>query len=208
MKIKVGIVGENPQNDSEALRVLLQPFAKNNVQFKPIAKNFKGGQLDGEKFFDSLKIESREFDWVILSRDLDGVVTETKKITEKDSWFKKANKKASEKGLFFLVVAEMEALILSDIKRVNDFFKTKLSKFDNPKFIPNPKKELENKTSPSSKANKQYKENMTCEIFEKINLETIYKNHKGEYSFQAFIDLLIDKEIIDANKIPLSKKEK
>ena len=62
-------------------------------------------------------------------------------------------------------------------------------------------KELENKTSPSSKANKQYKENMTCEIFEKIDFERIYKNHKGEYSFQAFIDLLIENEIIDSAKM-------
>ena len=83
-----------------------------------------------------------------------------------------------------------EALILADIDRINTFFKIKRPKYNDSEFIVNPKKELKSQTSSFSKANKEYKENMACDVIEKIDFDTIYKNHKGERSFKAFVDEL------------------
>ena len=121
-KIKVGIVGENAQNDSQALQVLLNSVVEAGVEFSIYPKKFEGGQLDGDKFFRSIEVEAEFLDWIILVRDLDGLASDIKKMREKDLWFEKVNKKAAKKGIFFLVIYEMEALILADIESFNQYY--------------------------------------------------------------------------------------
>ena len=204
-KIKVGIVGEHPKNDSDALRVLLEPFAVADVQFKIVAKNFKGGQLDGEKFFNSLESEIFDLDWVILSRDLDGILSETQKLATKDKWFLKANKNASKKGIFFLAIAEMEALILADIQTFNKLYSVDIKPIGNPMTTSKPKENLKHFSDKSKRG--KYEENHAVDIFKTLNFNTIYDNHKGERSFQAFADELVAKNILTKRKLgPLSKK--
>ncbi len=48
-KIKIGIVGEHPQNDSEALQHLLISKVCKQVQFLPIVKNLRGSDFDDEE---------------------------------------------------------------------------------------------------------------------------------------------------------------
>jgi hypothetical protein len=203
MKVKVGIVGENPQNDSEALRALLEPVAVSDIQFKtktPL-KNFKGGQLDGEKFFRSLSEESADLDWIILTRDLDGIVTEVKKIQEKERWFEKANKKAHKKGLFFLVIATMEALILSDIDTFNALYGVSINFTGDPLMKDKPKDFLISKTENSKKG--KYDENHALTIFQTLKFKKVFENHKGVHSFQTFTLNLLEKNILDRNKLEL-----
>ena len=198
-KIKVGIVGEHPKNDSDALRVLLEPFAVADVQFKIVAKNFKGGQLDGEKFFNALESEVFDLDWVILSRDLDGILSETQKLGTKDKWFLKANKKASKKGIFFLAIAEMEALILADIQTFNKMYSLDIKPIGNPMTTSKPKEDLQRFSNKSKRG--KYEENHAVDIFKTLNFNAVYDNHKGERSFQAFANELVDKNILDKKKI-------
>jgi hypothetical protein len=190
----VGIVGEHPQNDAQALQILLNSVAETNVEFSIRMDKFRGGQLDGDKFFRSLAVEADSLDWIILVRDLDGLLSESKKLNIKDLWFQKANKSAAKKGIFFLVIYEMEALILADINAFNAYYDLKANPVNEPKLKTEPKEILGKLTAKIQKG--KYKEEHALDIFKNLNFKTVYKNHKGDRSFQTFADELKDKNII------------
>jgi len=54
--IRVGLVGEDP-NDTSSIINLLQQKYKGKAQFYPLAKGIKGHQLDNPKIKKSLPIE-------------------------------------------------------------------------------------------------------------------------------------------------------
>ncbi|MDZ7881358.1 MAG: hypothetical protein U5L45_27090 [Saprospiraceae bacterium] len=196
-KIKIGVVGEHPSNDSESLCHLLRPLACENVQFKVILTKLRGSQLDNERMFlSSLESEflSEELHHVIFIRDLDGVFSEKEKVTIRDNWSKRADKTINRQGIFFLAIAEMEALILSDIDKVNELYKLKLKAINNPMTEKDPKKKLMQLTEKTKRG--KYTESDAPVIFKELVFQTVYKNHKGERSFQVFADELKDKQII------------
>jgi hypothetical protein len=194
-KIKVGIVGEHPTNDSQALQVLLNKVAKTDIHFSTYPKKFDGGQLDGQKFLRTLKVEAQFLDWIILVRDLDGFLSHSIKLKEKEKWFQICNDISNNKGIFFLVVYEMEALILADIDSFNQYYGLKTKPIGNPLLKENPKELLEKLTAKTQKG--KYDENDAIKIFQILDFNTIYKTHKGEYSFQSFADELKDKRLIE-----------
>ena len=202
-KIKVGIVGEHPQNDCEALRHLLVPKACNGVQFIVITKRLRGSDLDDEqnggaskKLLRLLEEEMAEegLSHVIFVRDLDGVLSENGKVQIRDRWFNQANKTIEGKGIFFLAIAEMEALILADIETFNKVYGLKIKPVGNPMADKDPKKTLMQLTEKTKRG--KYSMSDAPDIFKSINFRTVYKNHKGDRSFQTFADELKDKKII------------
>jgi hypothetical protein len=94
-----------------------------------------------------------------------------------------------------LAIAEMEALILSDMQTFNDFYGTKASFTGNPMMQKDPKATLQNLSKDSKKG--KYDENHAPDIFKKLDFNTVYKQHKGVRSFQAFADELKKEKIID-----------
>jgi Domain of unknown function (DUF4276) len=194
-KIKVGIVGEHPQNDSEALRLFLTPLANEGVQFKIVLKNFEGSHLDGDKFVRALVTESRDLDYIILVRDLDGLLSEIEKIKKRNAWFNAANNRIFNKGIFFLAIYEMEALILSDVTVLNKIYGLTMKPVGNPMMIADSKGHLKRVTDKSKKG--KYDVNHALDIFKSLNFKTVYDTHKGERSFQSFADELKDKNIIN-----------
>jgi hypothetical protein len=207
IKIKVGIVGEHPQNDSEALRHLLAPKACTDVQFIVITKRLHGSDLDDElnggaskKFLRLLEVEmeNENLSHVIFVRDLDGVLSEKGKVQIRDRWFNQANKTVEGKGIFFLAIAEMEALILADIETFNRFYGLKVQFSSNPMTVtqPHPKERLKQYSAQVKQGKGKYEENHAPEIFKSLVFLTVYKNHKGERSFQTFADELKEKQII------------
>ena len=190
-------MGEHPSNDSESLCHLLRPLACDNVQFKVILTKLRGSQLDNERMFlNSLESEflSENLNYVILIRDLDGILSEKEKVILRDKWFNRANKTIENKGIFFLAIAEMEALILADIDKVNELYKLKLKHINNPMTEKDPKKKLMQLTDKTKRG--KYTESDAPSIFKELDFQTVYKNHKGDRSFQAFADELKDKNII------------
>ena len=189
-KIKIGIVGEHPNNDSKALIALLLKTAGKNIDFQVSAKKFRGGGLDSDRFLQVLKSEADGLDKIIFIRDSDEAVNEQiiayKHI--RDEWFRKANKASGGKGIFFLAIAEMEALILTDIETFNNFYGVTAQFSGNPMMILDPKKKLETLSNKSRKG--KYDETHAPDIFEKLSFKTVYTRHKGERSFQAFADEL------------------
>ena len=195
-KIRVGIVGEHPNNDAQALKNLLQPAAAMNVEFVVMSKNSRGGQLDSAKFLNVLRAEFRaeKPKHIILVRDLDGPVSDPEKLRERDSWFEKANKEVENCGIFFLAIHEMEALVLADIAGFNKFYglKTKFAK--HPMSVEKPKEFLQKLTEKAQKG--KYSENDAPIIFQNLNLKTVAKSHSGDRSFAQFAQKLVDGKLI------------
>lgn len=79
--IKVGLVGEDP-NDTSAIKNLLDQKYKNRVKFIPLLKRINGYQLDNNKIKNSLSVEfeDRKCKFVLYVRDLDAYKSQTDKI--------------------------------------------------------------------------------------------------------------------------------
>jgi hypothetical protein len=178
---RIGIVGENYQNDACAFKFLMASNYKGRVEFVPIIKQPNTGtnKLGG---LISSAIENENLDAVICIKDLDTYP----ELQEREKWFTDLNK-IIKKGIFYLVVMEFEALLLSDIKVINDFYKTKITYKGNPIKEPNPKKVLIKETK------NKYSENDSSKICQKISFQTVCQIHTGERSFQAFINTFDEK---------------
>jgi len=189
---RVGIIGENYENDSKPLRNLLsRVFDRQQAVFIPILPKIEGNQLERiRKLLIALKSEiiQKRLDCIILMRDLDGLPSESKKIGIRNKWFKAIDNGTTKKCIPFLIIYELEALILADIATFNKMYKTKYQPKGKPKFQKDPKDLLKKLTAHPKKT---YHESHAGEIFQKINHQTLIKNHIGkEYSYESFIDTL------------------
>jgi hypothetical protein len=197
-KIKIGIVGEHPQNDSEAFLHLLSPKCCEGIELMPIVKNMRGSQLDGAKFLKQLSKEflNEKLEKVIFVRDADEIMSDEilENKHKRDKWFKEANAQIENKGLFFLAIYEMEALILADIDNFNKLYKIKNKFVSHPMNVSDPKAELKRLSDKSQRS--AYEERDAPKIFAILDFQTVYKNHRGKRSFQEFADLLKKEGII------------
>ncbi|MFK7979490.1 MAG: DUF4276 family protein [Saprospiraceae bacterium] len=185
---RIGIVGENFDNDSKPIRNLLNIVFEGKGIFIPLLKTYEGNQLERvRKVTDSLnsEIENKNIDLIILVRDLDGLSSETEKIRRRNQWFSKIEKGAKKKCIRFLIIYELEALILADITTFNKIYKTKYQPKGKPKFQKDPKGLLKKLTA---RPKKTYHESHAADIFQKISHQELLKNHSGKaYSYESFI---------------------
>ncbi len=189
---RIGIVGENYDNDSKPLRNLLsRVFDKQEVLFIPILPKFRGNQLERiRKLIIALKsdIITKKIDYLILMRDLDGLPSESKKIETRNSWFKKVEDGISKKCVRFLIIYELEALLLSDIATFNKIYSINYKLKGKPKFQKDPKGTLKKLTAHPKKT---YHESHAADIFQELDHQKLVENHSGpEYSYEAFIKAL------------------
>lgn len=197
--MKIGIISENYFYDSEAYKILLNKHVYRKGQkeicasFIPIGKNIEGDKLLTSKAVKTInaECEKKDIHFVILAKDLDALPSDEKKINILSKKIKDLSKQITPRVLPFIIIFEQEALILANIEAFNSIYKTNSSFNKNPKFQSNPKDFLKRLTS---KSNRKYKESDTPEIFQQLDFQTVYKNHKGENSFQSFIKTL-EKEI-------------
>lgn len=176
----IGLLGEHPQNDSEAIQHLLKRHVPKE-QFKILLKNVRGSQLDSKKTKRILEKEllTNPCKFVVFIRDLDGLESETDKIKEKQQWF--AEFKHYKNDLFLLNIYELEALILADITTFNQLYNCQIKFTSNPMFKTDPKAFLKTKTYHLSK---KYHESHASEIFKHLNIQTLIE--KCAY-FKTFI---------------------
>lgn len=172
---RIGIVGENYQNDACAFGLMMTPQYKSTVEFVPIVKKpITGTEKLGRLILAA--IEDKKLDAVICIKDLDTYA----ELSERESWFNDLNK-IIRKGIFYLVVMEFEALLLSDIDNLNTVLKTKFNYKGNPIKETNPKRLL------TELSKGKYEENKCLNICQTISFQKIKQNHTGERSFNAFI---------------------
>ncbi len=181
--IRIGIIGENYQNDACAFKAFLTPQYKGKAEFIPLGKSLNGKLFAAKKIIQTISplVKDKEIDAVIFMCDLDN---ESKKDV-RNQWFTTIQKSADFKAIFYLAVMELEALILADIETFNEIYGIIGQYTKNPKFESDPKQVLENRTN---KAKRKYDENHATEIFEKLRFDIVYQKHKEDDSFQAFID--------------------
>ncbi len=190
--MKIGIISENYFNDSKAYKVLLDKHVfkkgkkKLNISFIPIGKKIEGTYLLTGKVVRIINTECKKknLDFVIFAKDLDALSTDRRAIQVLTKKIEQIAQQVSIKILPFIVIFEQEALILADIKAFNKEYGTNSSFSKDPKLQPNPKKLLKKLTN---KTKKKYKESDTPEIFQQLDFQTVFNNHKGENSFQSFI---------------------
>jgi hypothetical protein len=179
---RIGIISENYQNDACAFKAFLTPQYKGKIEFVPLYK----GQNSAPPINKVIRtmpgdILKYKLDAVLCMRDLD---KEIERI-DKNHWYKAIQKGISIRSIFFLAVMELEALILADIEEFNAIYGVKGNYEKDPKLEEKPKELLKLRTE---KAKKQYHQNDCLKIFTELNFDIVYKNHKEEDSFQAFID--------------------
>ncbi len=181
--IRIGIIGENYQNDACAFEAFLTPQYKGKAEFIPLGKSLNGKLFAAKKIIQTISplVKDKEIDAVIFMCDLDN---ESKRDT-RNQWFATIQKGISFKSIFYLAVMELEALILADMDTFNGIYGINGQYSKNPKFESDPKQVLENRTN---KTKRKYDENHATAIFTKLNFDIVYKRHKDEDSFQAFID--------------------
>jgi hypothetical protein len=181
---RIGIIGEHFHNDACAFAALLTPQYKSEVQFVPVLKSLKGGYGSARKITAMLPTEmlKNKLDAVICTHDLD----EDKNWIVLEKWFKEINASIKQKGILYVAVIELEALILADIEKFNEIYKVDIKYPKNPKFESDPKKYLMDKTY---KTKRKYDENHAEEIFKQLRFDIVYKKHNGEHSFKEFIDV-------------------
>ena len=191
-KIKVGVIGENYDNDAVALCTLLHKRYSENTYFK--ALKIKGVTADNTESASAVgrrvigEIAKEELKYVICMKDLDDTIDNVLKLAIKDTWFATYKKVVGKQAICYLAIAETEALLLSDIETINKKYGTKLIQHANPINIEDPKKEL--KTETGKKSKNPYEPNHCGDIMQAITFQKVFDNHKGERSFQAFIKAL------------------
>lgn len=180
---RIGIIGENYNNDACAFAKLLTPQYEGQAVFVPLLKSLKGGYGNAQKVITMLptEIKKHRLDAVICTHDLD----EHSKLAVVEKWFNTIDKSIDKRGVFFLAVMEIEALILADIEVFNKIYSVSIQYKKNPMYETDPKKYLMDKTRQTKRT---YHENHAEEIFEKVRFHNIYEKHVGEQSFKAFID--------------------
>ena len=201
--IKIGIIGEHPLNDSDAIKALLESskrYEKLDLNLRIILKRMRGGDLDGKNGTPSKKaikllqqeFKDHHFDFIIYIRDLDGLPSEKKKIEQRKKWFQLFDKLGGNKNcIFLLAIYELEALILADIKSFNQIYKSNIKFTSHPMHKEEPKEFLKNATR---KNNKPYKQSDCKELFGQLDFNQILEKHKGKNSFKAFI-LELDEKV-------------
>jgi hypothetical protein len=181
--MRIGIIGENFQNDACAFKSFLAPQYQGKIEFVPILKSLNGGTPPVGKTLRMLPTEigKNKLNALLCLLDLDTDL----KLKERHAWFDEIQKGVSVKSIFFLVYMELEALILADIEKFNTIYNIEGQYVKNPKVESDPKSVLRKRTET---AKRKYDENHAEEIFKELRFDKVYKNHSGENSFQSFID--------------------
>ncbi len=181
--IKIGLVGEDPNDTTSIKNLLLQKFGE-QVNFITLIKNKRGFQLDNLNTYRSLKIEfsTKKPDYVLFIRDADAIFTETNKIKARSRWFGKMLSAVNDKGILLMNIFELEALILADIETFNKIFSVNINYAKNVMYEKDPKEFLIQKTF---KSQRTFSENDCPEIFSKLSVDQVCKNCRY---FRDFLD--------------------
>jgi len=179
--IVVGLIGEDPY-DTNAIQNLLNKKYGTQVRFVSISKRFTGCQLDSDKFFRTLKIESKKCQIVVCIRDLDGFPSQTHLIHNRKKWLNNICKNVSCDSVLLLNIWELEAFILGDVDTFNQFYKIDLKYTGNPSTLREPKEWLKSKTQ---KLKGPYKESDCPDLFLSLNYNKVLDRCKFFSTFIA-----------------------
>jgi len=167
---RIGLVGEAP-NDTEAFIILFRKNFKEGLEYFPLVNDIHGSMLDNQKTKHILRkqFESEKPDVVIFIRDLDALESDTTQLNLRRDYFTDFNSVVNKRGVYFLNIFELEALIIADIDTFNSIYSTSISYLTDPMLQENPKEFLITNTTFPNK----YKDSDNPEIFSKLNFESL-----------------------------------
>ena len=149
-KILVGLVGEN-DNDTAALTALLLPRFGDGVQFVRLGRRITGDQL-ANKNDKARKVLEADFakanvQLVVVSRDLDALAADAKKVAARQQEFEHFNQHAfGGCGLLLLHIYELEALIAAEPTEFNRRYNVAYKPKGNVMHLERPKDKLKSVT--------------------------------------------------------------
>ncbi len=188
---KVLLFGEAP-NDTSSIASLMRLRYEEDASFgnlvedinqEQIKNEFKGGVLLTKD--KPLKSKLRRLintsyrikkpDLIIFVIDLDSLENDREKKIGRQEIFNRYNTQVEDKGILLLNIFELEALLLADIKVVNDFYKIEMTYDGDPMLQVDPKGHI--------KKYCKYEEAHSPELFSKLNFDNVIKVRY----FQKFI---------------------
>lgn len=164
--MKIGLVGEAP-NDTLSIQYLLeQKYSPEDYEYCFLLDRIHGSQLDNQKTKRFLRIEyeSKKPDLIIFIRDLDSLLPNKDKVSERKAYFTSFNRVVDRNGIFLLNIYEIEALILADIKVFNRIYNCDIQEIENPMEVEGPKEYLKQFSN-------EYSESQNSDIFQEIKIE-------------------------------------
>ena len=167
--IKIGLVGESP-NDTQSIQNLLgEEYTSSDYEFYFLLDRINGSQLDSQKTkrFLRIEFENKNPDLVIFIRDLDSILPNKLKKAERQLYFSSSNSVVDKKGIYLLNIYEIEALILADIETFNRIYNCEIPLIENPMNIEEPKEFLRSKA-------KNYTESDNPDIFKAIEFQKMF----------------------------------
>ncbi|WP_177764110.1 DUF4276 family protein [Flavobacterium sp. I3-2] len=185
--MRIGLVGEAP-HDTESIKfLLLKKYT--SFEFVPLLSDVTGDMLEDPKTKHILAKQflSEKLDFTIFVRDLDSHEKDRAQILLRKNYFNEFKGSVKHRGILFLNIYMIEALILADIKTFNSIYKCTF-KLDKPvmEYI-NPKQALKEFTK------FRYKEGHNRDIIKALDFETVVRNCPY---FEKFI-FRLDKYISD-----------
>ncbi|OJU75444.1 MAG: hypothetical protein BGO09_04120 [Bacteroidetes bacterium 47-18] len=176
--MKIGLVGENP-SDTNCIEVLLKKEFGDTFSYVHLVKNINGSNLEEQKTKHILRKEyaNHKPDLVIFVRDLDSLRDNKKQWNMRKAYFTDFNSVVDRLGVPFIIIYELEAIILSDISAFNQKYGTQLIINKAPDLYLEPKEVL-------MKAYKYYDTGDNIDLFNNLDVNIVKRNYK-------YYDLLV-----------------
>lgn len=110
--IKIGIIGENYQNDSCAFKAFLTPQYQGKITFVPILKSLNGGRPPIKKVLNMLptEIQKYQLNALLFLLDLDKDANRN----ECNQWFATIKKGVSVDSIFYLAVIILVIIVFKN----------------------------------------------------------------------------------------------
>jgi hypothetical protein len=204
--IKIGLVGENP-NDTTAIANLLKQQTAYHFHFFTMLNDVNGDDLDSDRALSLIRTEYQfnRPDLVVYIRDLDALETDTEKIQRRKELFQKKRRRVNGRAILLLIVFESEALVLADVDGFLNYLigqqlrrTPAFSSEERAAFINEKRNLLSHVSDPMLERNPKetlierfgYDESKLAKIAEHLKLETVVQNHRG---FALFLKRFLKK---------------
>lgn len=180
--LKIGMVGENP-TDIGCISNLLRKKYTEDLTLFPLLNGINGSNLENAKIKHQLR---REYQYtkpafILFIRDLDGLEDNNELLEKRWTYFKEFNTVVDKKGIFLLHIYELEALLLTDIALLNDYYKVNLNPIADCMKVEDPKGFLHRNI-------KKYFTGDNKALFSLLNYERVIENCRYFDSFSQEFD--------------------
>jgi len=179
------MIGEYP-TDVNCISNLLLKKHKEGIVFFPLIYDLHGSMLENPKIKRQLRKEYEIIrpDFVLFIRDLDGLEDNKSLLEQRKAYFKEFNSVVDRKGIFLLNIYELEALLLSDIDNLKNYFKVELDEIADCMKIIDPKGFLQKNIS-------KYSTGHNLALFSRLDYDMVTRNCRYFKDFSLGFDKIV-----------------